>query len=153
MNGSSNPPPSDAAREDRRQHLEFIQGTIARMSSASAVAKGWALTIATATYGYAGTKGVPIVAWLGVAAVMLFGYLDSRYLREERRYRHLYEGARTGAVASYDMNAARYCQGLTAKERENLGWRDLLWSWSVLFYYGAILAAGFTLLVLLQVWK
>ncbi|WP_104133805.1 hypothetical protein [Cryobacterium sp. Y62] len=40
----------------RRQHLEFIQSAIGRMSSTSAIAKGWALTIATATYGYAGTK-------------------------------------------------------------------------------------------------
>lgn len=138
------PGPTSTA-EDRRQHLSFIQACIARMSSASAVAKGWALTVATATYGYAGTKGSVIVALLGLSAVLLFASLDARYLREERRYRRLYDDARTGRVTNFEMNAmaAQPGQRRWSDYQEHL---ILMWSWSVRDFYGFILLAGVALL-------
>lgn len=89
----------------RRQHLDFIQTAIGRMSSASAVAKGRALTIATAAYGYAGTNSSVVVALLGMFGVLLFAAVDARYLREEREYRLLFGPARAGTVDVYEMNA------------------------------------------------
>jgi hypothetical protein len=140
------PPFSDA----RRQHLDFIQTVIGRMSSASAVAKGWALTIATAAYGYAGTKASAVVALLGMFAVLLFAAVDARYLREERKYRLLFDAARLGTVDDYEMNATRYCGSLTRAQRESIGWGQVLWSWSVRDYYGLILLVGVALLVWLH---
>lgn len=134
----------------RRQHLDFIQTAIGRMSSASAVAKGWALTIATATYGYAGTRSSAVVALLGMFAVLLFATVDARYLREERKYRLLFDAARREAVEVYEMNATRYCGTLTRAECESIGWGKVIWSWSVRDYYGIILLVGVALLAWLQ---
>jgi hypothetical protein len=138
---------STAAAEDRRQHLEFIQSAIARMSSASAVAKGWALTIAVAAYGYAGTNKSILVTSLALFATVLFAVLDARYLREEKKYRILYDGARTGAVDVHDMNATAFCNSLSSNESAPIRWGKVLNSWSVREYYGAIALVGIILLV------
>jgi len=133
--------------EEQRQHLGFIQTVIGRMSTGSAVAKGWAITIAVATFGYAGTKHSITVALGGIAAVALFAILDTRYLREERRFRMLYDGVRHGAVASYDMNAGAYCKALPPAEAVKCSLRTILLSWSVRDFYGVIEIAGIAILV------
>ena len=76
--------------EDRRKHLEFIQAIIARMSAASASAKGWLLPVVTAAYGYALTKDSWPVALLGLGASVMFAFIDAHYLDEEKKYRRLY---------------------------------------------------------------
>ena len=120
------------------------------MSSASAVAKGWALTIATATFGYAGTQSSAIVALLGMFAVSLFAVVDSRYLREERKYRLLFDAARTGGLDPYEMNATRYCGTLSRAQCEPISWLKVVGSWSVRDYYGLMLLVGVALLVWLH---
>lgn len=138
------------APEARRQHLDFIQAAIARMSAASAVAKGWALTIATATFGYAGTQSSAVVALLGMFAAALFAAVDARYLLEERKYRLLFDAARFEAVDVYEMNATRYCETLSRADCEGLSWGKTVWSWSVRYYYGPMLLVGVALLVWLH---
>lgn len=136
--------------EERRQHLDFIQSAIARMSAASAVAKGWALTISTAAYGYAGTQSSVVVALLGIFAVTLFASVDAHYLREERKYRLLFDAARIGAVEVYEMNATRYCDGLTQAKGKSIRWGKVVWSWSIRTYYGFIVLVGAALLIWLH---
>ena len=120
------------------------------MSSASAIAKGWALTIATATFGYAGTQSSMLVALLGMFAVVLFAAVDARYLREERKYRMLFDAARIGTVKVYEMNATRYCGTLTRDECASLSWGKVVWSWSVRDFYGIMLLVGVAILVWLH---
>ncbi|WP_394553109.1 hypothetical protein ACDF64_01950 [Agromyces sp. MMS24-JH15] len=137
--------PSPSA-EDRRKHLDFVQSVIARMASASAATKGWALTIAVATYGYAGTKQSIPVAVLGIGAVLLFAALDSRYLLEERKYRKLFQAAAAGEIGVFDMNADAYCKTLDREARKTLTKVNVMLSWSVRNFYGAIFGAGLILL-------
>lgn len=120
------------------------------MSSASAVAKGWALTIATAAYGYAGTQSSVIVALLGIVAVFLFFTIDVYYLKEERKYRLLFDAARRGEVDIYEMNATRYCNSLPRLQRKPLRWGRVAWSWSVRYYYAVMLMVGLLLVWWLQ---
>lgn len=142
---SAKPPTPD----DHRKHLEFIQTAIGRMSAAAAVAKGWALTVATAAYGYAGTKGSVPVALIGMFAVVLFASLDTRYLRQERKYRALYDGARRYEVEPYLLDAGEYCKSQPAKD-STWSWSKVIGSWSVRDFYGLILLAG--LLVMAWAW-
>lgn len=120
------------------------------MSAASAVAKGWALTIATATFGYAGTQSSAVVALLGMFAVVLFAAVDTRYLREERKYRLLFDAARGGAVGMYEMNASSYCDTLSLADSKSISLSKVVWSWSVRDYYGLMLLVGVALLVWLH---
>ena len=108
------------------------------------------MTIAIAAYGYAGTKPSALVALLGMFAVVLFAAVDTRYLREERKYRMLFDAARVDRVDIYEMNATRYCATLTREERKPISWASVIWSWSVRDYYGVTLLVGVALLVWLQ---
>lgn len=130
------------APEDRRKHLEFIQATIGRMSAASTLVKGWCLTVSAATFSYSLTKTAPAVSVVGLAAVVLFGMLDARYLREERRYRSLYEDARRGSVQVYDMRAGDYGDRTCDRFDPRCAWRAVVKSWSLWGFYGPIASVG-----------
>jgi histidine triad (HIT) family protein len=89
-------PEQDLDAEDTRKHLEFIQGTISRMSQASSSTKSWLLPVVVAAYGYAITRDAPEIALLGVFGVLLFAYLDANYLNQERAFRSLYRAVAKG---------------------------------------------------------
>lgn len=147
------PPPVGADSEDRRKWFDYIQAVIARMSSASSVAKGWALTIATATFGYGASHLAVVVVLLGMFAVVLFASIDARYLREERKYRLLFDAARSGRAELYEMNATRYYGSMTHDETTSVTWSKVVWSWSIRDFYGLILVAGLVLTVLTVCWS
>jgi histidine triad (HIT) family protein len=121
------------------------------MSSASAKAKAWLLPVGTAAYGFALTEPVASVALLGVAAVMVFAFLDAHYLRQERAFRALYRDAVADNVAVYEMSTRRYIRKpdqLTGDTEagdlrdENCRWPSVVRSWSVAGFYGPFLAIG-----------
>lgn len=84
---------SEAAR---LKHLDYVQSIVARMAHSSTQAKSWLLPVVVATFGYALTQRSGTVALLGVAAILLFGYMDASYLRQERAYRRLYNAVVAG---------------------------------------------------------
>jgi hypothetical protein len=125
--------------EDYRKHLDFIQTAVNRMFSASSLAKGWCLTVGTAALGFALTKDSRSVALLGSFAVLMFAFLDARYLREERKFRALYEDARLGRVAVYDMRTGLYVEPNSPSYDKRCEWSSVLQSWSLWAFYGPIL--------------
>lgn len=118
--------------DDQRKHLEFVQAVIARMSSSAGAVKGWATALAVATYGAANVATAAPVALMGMVAVALLGLLDARYLTLERRFRSLYEKLREGKGEPYDMSV----------QNSDGRFAEALRSWSVLGFYGAVLALG-----------
>jgi hypothetical protein len=144
MNSTTGPASSG---EDLRKHLDFIQTAVGRMAAASSVAKGWCLTVATAAQGYALTKDANTVALLGVIAVAMFGYLDTRYLREERKFRALYEDARRGHVEAYDLRTSAYIDQDDLKYDARCSWSCVLRSWSVWTFYLPLIAVGVAVLL------
>ena len=81
--------------EHKIAYLQMIQEPISRMSTASAIFKGFAATIvagiATLTY-----RDVNIwILGLSFMPVLLFALLDIYYLKLEKKYRYLYEQVRT----------------------------------------------------------
>lgn len=119
----------------RQQHLTFIQGAVTRMAAASSTAKAWCLTLVTAGLSYALVNRSWPVAALASGAVALFGSLDAHYLREERKYRRLYDVARVGAVAVYEMNASTFADRAHQDFCANCSWTKVLRSWSVWWFY------------------
>jgi len=142
--------------EDRRKHLDFIQAVVTRMSAASSAAKGWLLPVATLTYGYALTERAESVALLGIAAVVVFGWLDANYLNQERAFRQLYDavaqGTKTVPAFAMDPSLAAPTTEATAPAT---GWRVVgaavrgwfppwsVWlSWAIAPLYGSLLIVG-----------
>lgn len=133
--------------EDRRKHLDFIQSVIARLSSTSSLAKGWCLTVASATFGYSLTRPSGSVALLGCIGVLLFALLDARYLREERKYRALYDEARSGSVVVYDMNAVPFATSGDPRFQESCAWPTVFRSWAIWAFYGPLVLVGLIALI------
>lgn len=125
--------------EDRRQHLEFVQSVVGRMSTSSTLAKGWCLTVSTAALGFATTKSSGSVGLLGGLAILLFGFLDARYLREERKFRTLYDDVRRGLVEPYSMDTRVYVETASDRFANNCQWPSVLRSWSLWGFYGPLL--------------
>lgn len=142
--------------EDKRKHLDFIQATITRMSAASTSTKSWMLPVVTATYGYALTRHIRSVAVLGIAAAVLFAYLDANYLRQEKRFRHLYKAVAEGSseIAVFSLNPDDVRLLSSGRSREEWGKRVPRWfkrfipgpvvwgSWSIGPFYLVLIAAG-----------
>lgn len=143
--------------EERRQHLEHIQSAISRMADASARAKTWFLPVIVAALGFAITKLDLSVALLAVFATALFAFLDSRYLREERAFRALYQRASQDHGRLYDMNSSQFYGKRNGDKKDrrrlNCQWKSVFWSWTIAGFYipGAVVAAAVGLYVLLHV--
>lgn len=147
------------APEDRRKHLDYIQGVVTRQSAASAAAKGWLLPIITATFGFALTQHSWPLAALGMVAVVLFAYLDANYLKSEKRYRRLYDTvARSSrSVPLYTLDPVDADEPLSTDTPALPAWKRIkraylpeasIWaSWSIAPFYIALLVAGAGILV------
>jgi len=77
-------------KEEERQHLEFIQNVITRMNTNSFQIKGMAITIVSALIAiYASTTNTAFI-FLGIVPTLLFWFLDTYYLQQERKFRGVY---------------------------------------------------------------
>ncbi len=77
--------------DERLKHLEFIQGVITRMNTNSFQIKSWTVTIVSALLAiYASTKNELFIL-AGMFPVLIFWFLDTYYLSQERRFRGLYD--------------------------------------------------------------
>lgn len=86
------PMPKLEIDENRIKHLEFIQTTINRMASNSAMYKGWALTVNAALVALSADDFPARKSLLIIAAIITFGFscFDTYYLMIEKKYRELY---------------------------------------------------------------
>ena len=91
------------------KHLEFIQAIVSRMAQSSVQTKSLLLPVVVATYGYALTQKSVSVSLLGIAAVLLFGYIDASYLRQEQAYRRLYNAVIEGTKEIPLLSLNPYC--------------------------------------------
>lgn len=109
-----------------------------RQASNSFLIKGWALTIATAAYGYAASKSSWPVALIGVLACLGFWYLDAFFLRQERLFRCLYRAAvvPAGSVTVFSMDTSAYRSGPESQ------WRSVMLAPSVSALFGGLAVTG-----------
>lgn len=106
--------------EKKAKHLEFIQSNIARMNQCSFQMKGWAITVVTALLALYAASIVPetgqgnnMFIYVAIAPTVIFWFLDSFYLQQERKFRGLYndliDEKRCGEIRDYAMPINRYC--------------------------------------------
>lgn len=82
------------------KHLEFIQGTINRMSTNSFIIKGWAITLVGIILGLNKLEGkyiyekssynFPIEMLVILLIIFLFWFTNAYFLQQERRYIYIY---------------------------------------------------------------
>jgi hypothetical protein len=117
------------------KHLELIQSVISRLASNSFALKGWSVTVTAALLALAAKEsnlGFGVVAFYPAVA---FWGLDAYYLRQERRFRALYDAVRLGQTeSSFTMDPAGTDSNVES-------WWDTLWSGTIAGVHLPILAA------------
>ncbi len=68
------------------EHMKMTQDIIARMNKNSFQLKGWMLTIVAACLALFGSSSNVAYIWVAIAPTIVFWFLDTFYLREERKY-------------------------------------------------------------------
>lgn len=81
--------------EDRRLHLQMIQGVVSRLASNSFAVRGWSVVLTAGLFALSG-KDTPILLKFVWVPVVVFWVLDSYYLWQERAFRDLYARAVEG---------------------------------------------------------
>ena len=78
------------------QYLQMIQGIIDRMSTTSAIFKGFCATIVAGIFAMSYTDINKWILLLTLVPILCFLMLDIYYLRLEKRFRALYNSVREG---------------------------------------------------------
>jgi hypothetical protein len=89
--------PEQDYTDPRVKYLELVQDVIARMSGNSATIKRSSLVVAAAAISVSTALGKPLILLFTAALILVFAFLDARYLRIERCYRDLYDEIRNEA--------------------------------------------------------
>ena len=121
--------------ENKIAYLQMIQEPIGRMSTASAIFKGFAATIVAGIAALSYCDVNTYILGLSFVPVLLFALLDIYYLQLEKKYRYLYEQVRT------DEHEADFSMELTNdnKAAETRVW-DCIKSPSIWLFYPAMIA-------------
>ena len=90
--------------EAKLKHLEFIQGVVNRLASASFQMKGWSVVLVSALL-VLGARIGSLEAGLALLPILVFWGLDGYFLSRERLFRKLYDHVRQrGAQENIDFS-------------------------------------------------
>ena len=127
--------------ENKIAHLQMIQAAIERMAATSGLLKGWAITLVAAIFALGVKDTDHRLILIGFVPVLMFWLLDAFYLRQERRFRDLYDAARQKSGEEVD-----FAMDLSASRQSTFGaFADPVNS----TFYGVLLAVVTTLAYLL----
>lgn len=130
--------------ENKRFHLEMIQGVINRMASNSFMLKGWAVTLVAGIFALAAKDADKLYFIITYVPILVFWGLDAFYLRQERLYRKLYDKVRkqTEEEIDFSMNT-----NLDEFKGDQTNYWHVLFSITELWFYVPL--AVLTLIVIL----
>ncbi len=117
------------AIEDKRKHLEFIQGVINRMGKNSFLIKGWTVTLVSALFALAANDANHSFVVVAYFPSIIFWLLDGYYLYQERLFRKLYDAARDKNEIDYSLNTSSHDDGFK-------DWVNSCFSKTLLLFYG-----------------
>lgn len=86
--------PRQTGMEKKLKHLEFIQGVVNRLASASFRVKGWSVVLVSALLVLSERAESFELGFVALLPVVILWGLDGYYLAEERLFRQLYDQVR-----------------------------------------------------------
>jgi len=127
--------------ENKRKHLEFIQGAINRMAGNLFFLRGWTITLIAALLALLVKGSNPDYALIIYFLVIIFWILDGYFLSQERLFRDLYNHVRTLDEKNIDfsMNTSEYKKNWRNK------WICAMFSPTLLVFYVSL--AGIALFI------
>lgn len=114
------------------QELEHIQNIIDRQATNSFKIKGWTITLVVAALLFRSNN---FELFIGFIPLFAFWYLDAYYLKQEKKFRALYNWVRENRPDNddhlFDMNPSRF-------EDQVRNTTELMVTKSMLYFYGPI---------------
>lgn len=133
--------------ENKRKHLEFIQGVINRMAGNLFFLRGWTITLITGLFALSATNGsYGGYILLAYFLLLIFWILDGYFLSQERRFRCLYDDVRKldEQKIDFSMNTKKY------KDIWRNTWLGSMLSATLLWFYVPLALAMFVVLQLIK---
>ena len=132
---------------NKMKHLEFLQNIITRMNSNSFQIKTFTITIVSALLVvFASNKNEFFIA-ISIFAVLLFWFLDSYYLQQERKFRGIYNNIsglqNDMVIKDFEMPIHKFIGG-------QFNYWKVFFSITILLFYGIIIVILAGVLVLLH---
>lgn len=122
--------------DNKRAHLEMIQGIINRMGANSFLLKGWTITLVAALFALAQKESNSAYMFLAYFPAIIFWVLDGYYLWQERLFRKLYDKVRI--MSESEIN---FSMSTTPVSKDAGSFFDAVLSRTVLPFYGVIVLA------------
>lgn len=120
--------------ENKRKHLEFLQGAINRMAGNLFLLKGWTITLIAALFALSAKDANKAYVLVAYFPAFIFWILDGYFLSQERRFRALYDHVRTldDDKIDFSMDTAPF------KNEPGNTWGGAMASPTLIIYYGAL---------------
>lgn len=125
------------------EEIKLVQDIIKRMAGNSFNVKTWTITLIVATLLFKGNDKHLFIAFIPLFA---FWYLDAYYLRQERLFREIHKWITTYRLENedklFDFNPTKFKDNVQSTKR-------IMWSVSILPFYGSIFLMLITYLVII----
>ena len=119
--------------ENKRAHLEMIQGVVNRMSVNSFLLKGWSVVLISALFALAAGDSQALFVYIAYFPAIAFWMLDAYFLRQERLFRKLYDRVRHLAETDVDFS-----MDTSVARGEDCEWFPVIFSKTLLIFHGTI---------------
>lgn len=121
--------------EQKMKHLEMVQAIITRMSNSSFLIKGWAITLISALMALLDKDDNMKYLLISFLVIIMFWFLDTFFLRQERLFRKLYDKVRNTNPENIDfsMNTSEFQNEIIVSRR------SVFFSGTLLIFYGALI--------------
>ena len=122
--------------ENKRKHLEFIQGVINRMAGNLFFLRGWTITLIVALFALFVKDTNHTFIFVVYFPVIIFWILDGYFLSQERLFRALYNHVRKldEKEIDFSMDTSEY------KKDNGNSWIYSMFSSTLLFFYLPLVA-------------
>lgn len=128
--------------ENKRSHLEMIQGIVNRLSQNSFLLKGWNVVLVSALFALAANNTKIFFIYLAYFPAIAFWILDGYFLWQERLFRTLYD-----YVRGLEEREINFSMDTSIVKDKISSWSEVIFSKTLLIFHGTVI--GSILIVML----
>ena len=123
--------------ENKRKHLELIQGVINRLSTNSFLLKGWSVVLVSAFFALSVPDSRVSFVYLAYIPAIIFWGLDGFFLWQEQLFRKVYDHVRVMPEDKIDFSMDTSI--ITSEGRPT--WQDATLSKTLVPFHGVLIFA------------
>lgn len=120
--------------ENKKCHLNMIQGIISRMGNNGFALKGWTVGIIIAIYTFTGQNSNKAVI-ITLIPLIVFWMLDAYYLMLEKKFRLLYDNVRTKDEKEIDYSMSFNDINIKDGKEKDFSFIKIMFSKSIVPFY------------------